>query len=52
MSLSAAESSSSTSIAAFVPLGEHVSELRVVHVFFGVIDADVSIVVLFSSVII
>ena len=52
MYLSAAESSSSTSNAAFAPLGEHVAELRVVHVFFGVIDADVSIVVLFSSVII
>ena len=43
--LSTAEASPSASVPAFTPLGEDVAELLVIHVFVGVVDADVSIAI-------
>ena len=41
--LSTAEASPSASITAFTPLGEDITELRIIRVFVRVIDADVSV---------
>ena len=46
---STAKSSSSASVPAFASLGKHFAELGVVHVFFRVVDADVSGMFLFSG---